>query len=155
MSIFRKTSFKMIEKIPFRRRHENRISLFTAHRMRIREGLPISSPLHLSIMMGEGGSLCEIYPPGGREAGEVTMKRSALPPITRREKVRPSRWSEQAEQGDLKRGRFLRESSSLAASLSQGPVCSLHSAPLLGVRGVPPCLPPSRVPTSRQFNRKT
>ena len=27
------------------------------------------------------------------------MKRSALPPITRREKVRPSRWSEQAEGG--------------------------------------------------------
>ena len=62
--------------------------------------------------------------------GEGMMERSALPPITRREKVRPSRWSEQVE-GNLKRGRFLRESSSLAASLSGGPFAVCTRRPCL------------------------
>ena len=151
MSIFRKTSFKMIEKIPFRRRHENRISLFTAHRIRIREG-PSSSPLqHYD---GGGASLCEIYPPGGREAGRGHDGTICATPNYEAGKGATIKMERAG--GGRPKAREIFKGVLLVSRLSlRGPVCSLHSAPLLGVRGVPPCLPPSRIPTSRQFNHKT
>ena len=104
--------------------------------------------------MGEGGSLCEIYPPGGREAGERGHDGTICATPNYEAGKGATIKMERAGGAGRPKAREIFKGVLLVSRLSQGARLQFALG-ALAWRARRLSLPPIRVPNSGQFNRKT